>query len=181
MKENIGYQLATFGNGCFWCSEAVFSRLRGVRQVVPGYSGGDVENPSYRQVCTGETGHAEAVQVTFDPAEISYEDLLKIFWKTHDPTTRNRQGADIGSQYRSVIFYHSAEQKRLAEDGRTRLESAKIWSQPIVTEIVPFSKFWPAEEYHYDYFARNSSNSYCRAVITPKIQKFENLFREKLK
>lgn len=181
VDENIEYQLATFGNGCFWCTEAVFKRLKGVIAAVPGYSGGHIENPTYREVCSGETGHAESVQVEYDPSEISYENLLKVFWKTHDPTTRNRQGSDIGSQYRSVIFYHNPQQKKLAEDCRKMLETAEIWSRPIVTELVPFSRFWPAEEYHHDYVARNPSNGYCRVVITPKIQKFESIFRERLK
>lgn len=181
MDENIEYQLATFGNGCFWCTEAVFVRLKGVISAVPGYSGGHTENPTYREVCSGETGHAESVQVKYDPSGISYVNLLKVFWKTHDPTTRNRQGRDIGSQYRSVIFYHNSQQKKLAEDYREMLEAAKIWSRPIVTELVPFSRFWLAEEYHHDYFARNPSNGYCRAVITPKIHKFESVFKERLK
>lgn len=181
MKENVKYELATFGNGCFWCTEAIFGRLKGVLKAIPGYSGGHIDNPTYREVCAGKTGHAESVQVTFDSAEVSYEDLLRVFWKTHDPTTRDRQGADIGPQYRSVIFYHDPQQKRSAEDYRAALQNAGIWSQPIVTEIVPFSQFWPAEEYHHEYFARNPSNGYCRAVITPKIEKFESVFRERLK
>ena len=181
MHVDIEYELATFGNGCFWCTEALFMRLKGVHKAIPGYSGGHADNPTYREVCTGETGHAEALQITYDPGEISYEDLLKVFWKTHDPTTRNRQGFDVGSQYRSVIFYHTPQQKKLAEDCRSVLETEKVWSRPIVTEIVPFSKFWPAEEYHHDYYARNPSNGYCRTVVTPKIHKFESVFKEKLK
>jgi peptide-methionine (S)-S-oxide reductase len=172
---------ATFGAGCFWCVEAVFQRLEGVQQVVSGYSGGSIENPTYEQVCTGETGHAEACQITYDPARISYEQLLEVFWKTHDPTTRNRQGNDFGPQYRSVIFYHDDEQKQLAEQYKAKLEEAKIWDRPIQTQIVPFEKFWPAEDYHRDYYDNNPNQGYCRLVITPKIDKFTKQFRDRLK
>jgi peptide-methionine (S)-S-oxide reductase len=174
-------KLATFGNGCFWCSEAIFQRLKGVEKVVPGYSGGHVSNPTYEQVCTGTTGHAESVQITYDPAKITYDELLEVFWKTHDPTTLNRQGNDIGTQYRSVIFYHDAEQKRLAEAYKSKLEAEHIWSRPIVTEIVPFTKFWPAEDYHRNYYNNNTSQGYCRFVITPKIEKFKKIFKDRLR
>ena len=146
-----GLARATFAAGCFWCTEAVFQRLKGVRSVVSGYSGGSVENPTYRQVCTGTTGHAEAVQVTYDPAVISYEELLEAFWQTHDPTTRDRQGPDVGPQYRSVIFYHTDEQRRLAEHYKARLDAAHVFDAPVVTEVVPFEAFYPAEKYHRDY------------------------------
>jgi peptide-methionine (S)-S-oxide reductase len=172
---------ATFGAGCFWCVEAVFQRLEGVESAVSGYSGGSVDNPTYRQVCTGETGHAEACQITFDPDRISYEQLLEVFWKTHDPTAINRQGNDIGPQYRSVIFYHDDEQRTLVEHYKSKLEAAKIWESPIRTQIVPFEKFWPAEDYHRDYFNLNPSQSYCRLVIAPKIAKFQEVFRDRLK
>jgi peptide-methionine (S)-S-oxide reductase len=175
------YKQATFGAGCFWCVEAILQMLEGVEQVISGYSGGAVENPTYQQVCAGETGHAEACQITFDPARISYEQLLEVFWKTHDPTTRNRQGNDIGPQYRSVIFYHDEEQRQLAEEYKSKLDAAKIWAGPILTQIVPFEKFWPAEDYHRDYYNNNPSQGYCRLVITPKIEKFTQVFRNRLK
>jgi len=174
-------KLATFGNGCFWCTEAIFQRLNGVEKVLPGYSGGHVENPTYEQVCTGATGHAESIQITYDPSKISYDSLLEVFWKTHDPTTRNRQGNDVGPQYRSVVFYHDAEQKRLAESYKSKLESERIWDRPIVTEIVQFSKFWTAEDYHRNYYNSNPSKGYCSFVITPKIEKFKKIFKDRLK
>jgi peptide-methionine (S)-S-oxide reductase len=181
MDEKPEFKPATFGGGCFWCTEAIFQRLDGVEKVVPGYAGGHVDNPTYEQVCTGTTGHAESVQITYDPLKASYVELLEIFWKTHDPTTRNRQGNDVGPQYRSVIFYHDAEQKKLAEAYKAKLEAEKIWDRPIVTEIVPFSKFWPAEDYHRNYYNNNSANGYCAAVITPKIEKFRKIFKDRLK
>jgi peptide-methionine (S)-S-oxide reductase len=174
-------KLATFGAGCFWCTEAVFRQLAGVVMVVSGYSGGSVENPSYHDVCSGKTGHAEVCQITYDPSRISYEKLLEVFWKIHDPTTKNRQGDDVGTQYRSVVFYHDDEQKRLAQEYKTKLDAGKIWDGPIVTEIVPFKKFWPAEDYHQDYYKNNPNQSYCRLVITPKIEKFRKIFADKLK
>ncbi len=174
-------KLATFGGGCFWCTEAIFQRLNGVENVVPGYSGGHVENPTYEQVCTGTTGHAESIQITYDPAKVSYDELLEVFWKTHDPTTRNRQGNDVGPQYRSVIFYRDEEQKRVAESYKAKLDAEHIWSRPIVTEIVPFTKFWPAEAYHQNYYNNNTSKGYCSLVITPKIEKFKKIFRDRLK
>lgn len=174
------YKIATFGSGCFWCSEAVFQRLKGVIKVESGYSGGRRENPSYEQVCSGATGHAEVVQVTYDPEIISFEELLEVFWKTHDPTTLNRQGADVGTQYRSVIFYYDDEQKNLAEEYKRKLDEAGIYENPIVTEISPLINFYKAEEYHQDYYNNNASQPYCSFVITPKLEKFKNVFKEKL-
>ncbi len=181
MDSKGNLRLATFGSGCFWCTEAVFENLEGVENVVSGYSGGHVENPTYEQVCSGATGHAESVQVAYDSAKISYEDLLEVFWKTHDPTTKNRQGADVGPQYRSVIFYHDAEQKKLAESYKNKLEAQGVWDRPIVTEIEPFTAFWPAEDYHQDYYEKNPSKQYCNFVITPKIEKFREIFKDRLK
>ena len=181
MIDTTKYQVATFGEGCFWCTEAVFQRLNGVVRVESGYSGGTVPNPSYDAVCTGKTGHAEATQIFFDPKIISFKELLEVFWKTHDPTTLNRQGADVGTQYRSVIFYHNDEQKKLAEEYKQKLEAEKIWKDPIVTEISPFKNFYKAEDYHQDYYNRNGSQPYCTFVITPKIEKFEKVFKDKLK
>ena len=171
---------ATFGAGCFWCVEAIFQRLEGVEKVVSGYSGGSLEHPDYKQVCTGGTGHAEACQITYDPSRISYEKLLEVFWKTHDPTTRNRQGNDVGTQYRSVIFYHDDEQKGLAQEYKEKLDAAKIWDRPIQTEIVRFDKFWPAEDYHQNYYNNNPGQGYCALVIAPKIQKFESIFGDRI-
>jgi peptide-methionine (S)-S-oxide reductase len=173
--------LATFANGCFWCTEALFDRVKGVKKVVSGYSGGTVENPTYKQVCTGQTGHAEAVQITFDPAQVSYADLLEIFWKTHDPTTLNQQGPDVGTQYRSAVFYHNDEQKKTAETYKRQLDESKTFQRPIVTEITEYASFYPAENYHQDYFERNSRQPYCRQQISPKIKKFNRMFRDKLK
>jgi len=181
MDDQNKYQVATFGAGCFWCTEAVFQRLKGVVNVESGYSGGTVPNPTYEQVCTGSTGHAEVSQITFDPELISYAELLQVFWKTHDPTTLNRQGNDTGTQYRSVIYYHNDEQKKLAEEYKRELDSAKIWNDPIVTEISPFKIFYKAEDYHQDYYNRNGSQPYCTFVITPKIEKFKKVFADKLK
>ena len=172
---------ATFGSGCFWCTEAIFERVKGVHKVISGYSGGTVEKPSYEEVCTGKTGHAEVCQIIFDPSVVPYEDLLKFFWKTHDPTTLNRQGADAGTQYRSVIFYHSEEQKKLAEHYKFELNKSGAWENPVVTEISPFTKFFPAEAYHQNYFANNPTQGYCSYVIAPKVEKFEKVFKEKLK
>ncbi len=176
-----GMETATFGNGCFWCTEAVFQRLKGVKLVVSGYSGGSVKNPTYHQVCTGTTGHAEALQITYDPAIVSYRDLLEVFWQTHDPTTMNRQGADVGTQYRSVIFYHSDKQKELAEEYKTKLDAAGVFAHPIVTEIVPFTEFYRAEPHHQNYFNQNSGQPYCRIMIRPKLEKLKNVFHDKLK
>lgn len=176
-----GMATATFGAGCFWCTEAVFQQLKGVHAVVSGYSGGSLKNPTYRQVCTGTTGHAEAIQVTYDPAVISYEELLEVFWQSHDPTTRDRQGNDVGPQYRSVIFYHTEEQKRLAEHYKQKLDVSGLFTQPIVTEIVPFTEFYRAEAYHQNYFENNPEQPYCRALIRPKVDKVKKVFHDKLK
>jgi peptide-methionine (S)-S-oxide reductase len=176
-KESI----ATFGSGCFWCTEAVFERLDGVNKVVSGYSGGDVKNPSYREISTGRTGHAEVCQIHFDPGVISYEELLDVFFHTHDPTTLNRQGNDVGPQYRSVIFYHSDEQKRLAREARKTMDASGTFSDPIVTEITEFKSFYKAEDYHQDYFANNPKQPYCTFVVKPKVKKFEARFQDKLK
>ncbi len=172
---------ATFGAGCFWCVEAVFQQLNGVHQVVSGYSGGEVENPSYKEVCTGRTGHAEVAQITYDPEVISYEDLLYVFWRTHDPTTLNRQGADVGTQYRSVIFYHDEEQKAIAEKSRRETDASRVWPNPIVTQIEPLRNFYPAEDYHQNYYRENPYQPYCVAVIDPKVRKFKKEFADRLK
>jgi methionine-S-sulfoxide reductase len=172
---------ATFGEGCFWCSEAVYDNLRGVKTVTSGYSGGKAENPSYEDVCTGRTGHAEVIQVTYDPAVISFEDLLKVFWQTHDPTTLNRQGHDSGTQYRSAIFYHDEEQRRVAEQYKKQLDASKVFSSPIVTEITEFKNFYPAEKYHQDYYKLNPNQGYCQLVIRPKVEKFNKEFKAMLK
>jgi peptide-methionine (S)-S-oxide reductase len=172
---------ATFGMGCFWCSEAVFDRLKGVEKVASGYSGGHVKNPTYEQVSTGQTGHAESVQITFDPAQISYAQLLEVFFKTHDPTTLDRQGNDVGTQYRSVIFYHNDQQRKLAEEYKHKLNAAKTFHGPIVTEITAFQEFFPAEDYHKDYYKLHGRQPYCQTVIRPKIIKLEKTFGDKLK
>jgi len=173
--------VATLGAGCFWCVEAVFDDLKGVANVESGYSGGSVPNPSYHQVCSETTGHAEVVHVTFDPAVISFKEILEVFFTVHDPTTLNRQGADVGTQYRSAIFYHNPEQKQIAEQTITELNSAQIWGAPIVTEVTSFSKFYVAEDYHQEYFQQNPNQPYCRAVVAPKVAKFRKQFLEKLK
>ncbi len=178
-KPNL--QVATFGSGCFWCNEAIFERVNGVIEVVSGYSGGTFENPTYKEVTTGTTGHAECTQIKYDPSVIIYDELLEIFWKTHDPTTLNRQGNDIGTQYRSIIFYHNEEQKQKAKYYKRKLEEEKVFLNPIVTEIVEFKKFYPAEDYHQDYYERNPYQGYCTFVITPKVEKFEKIFKDKLK
>jgi peptide-methionine (S)-S-oxide reductase len=173
---------ATFANGCFWCTEAIFEQLDGVESAVSGYTGGKVENPTYKQVCTGETGHAEALQIVYDPAKISFDELLEVFWETHDPTTLNRQGGDIGTQYRSGIYYHNDEQKQKAEKYKTELDKSGAFSNPIVTEILPASKFYEAENYHQQYFEQNEgANPYCKVVIRPKVDKFRKVFKDKLK
>jgi peptide-methionine (S)-S-oxide reductase len=174
-------EVATLAGGCFWCLEAAFAELRGVEQVRSGYAGGSVPHPTYEQVCTGRTGHAEAVQITFDPAGISYADLLDVFFVIHDPTTRNRQGADIGTQYRSAIFYHSPEQQVAAQRAIAQLDAAKLWGAPVVTEVVPLEAFYPAEDDHRDYYARNPNQGYCQVVIAPKVAKVRKQFFEKLK
>jgi peptide-methionine (S)-S-oxide reductase len=174
-------EIATLAGGCFWCTEAVFKELKGVEKVEPGYAGGTVPNPTYEQVCTGKMGHAEAVQVTFDPAIISYEELLNIFFTVHDPTTLNRQGADVGTQYRSAIFYHSDQQKSTAQQVVSEVTAAKLWNAPIVTQIEPFKAFYRAEDYHMDYFKNNPRQPYCQMVIAPKVRKFREHYMEKLK
>lgn len=181
MVDNDSLKKATFGSGCFWCTEAVFERVKGVHSVMSGYAGGTVENPTYEQVCTGTTGHAEVTQITYDPEVISYDELLQIFWRTHDPTTLNRQGNDVGTQYRSVIFYHDDEQKQLAEKYKEELNASGAWEDPIVTEIVPLSVFYEAEDYHQNYYENNPNQGYCSFVIAPKLEKFEKVFKEKLK
>jgi peptide-methionine (S)-S-oxide reductase len=179
--QSAKLQKATFGNGCFWCSEAVFQRLNGVTAVRSGYEGGAVVSPTYEQVCTGTTGHAEVIEVTYDPAKIKYDELLEVFWKTHDPTTLNRQGADVGTQYRSVIFYHNNEQKTIAEKYKKELNDTKAFGNPVVTSIEKASAFYVAEAYHQNYFNRNGSQPYCKLVIVPKLDKMEKVFKAKLK
>ena len=176
-----GKELATLAGGCFWCLEAAFDQLKGVERVQSGYAGGTVANPTYQQVCAGSTGHAEVVQITFDPGVISYRDLLDVFFVVHDPTTLNRQGGDVGTQYRSAIFYHTPEQKTEAERVIAELNAAKAWDDPIVTEVVPLERFYPAEEYHRDYYRRNPSQGYCQVVIAPKVAKVRKQYFEKLK
>jgi peptide-methionine (S)-S-oxide reductase len=180
-SKSDNYQTVTLGAGCFWCVEAIFERLDGVISATSGYSGGTVKNPTYKEVCTGRTGHAEVIQVVFDPAVLPFAKLLEVFFKTHDPTTLNRQGADVGTQYRSAIFYHNDEQKRIAEEIKTLLNNEKVWSDPIVTEITPFSNFFVAEDYHQEYFENNPNEGYCRMVVAPKVAKFEKLFQDYLK
>ncbi len=175
-----GNQVATLGGGCFWCLEAVFLGLRGVSRVVSGYAGGTADRPTYKQVCGGQTGHAEVVQVTFDPREISYADLLRVFFTMHDPTTRNRQGADVGTQYRSIILTHDDDQRAAADAVRSEIEEQAMWPDPIVTEIVPLKTFFPAEEEHQNYFARNPYAGYCRAVVAPKVTKFRKIYADRL-
>jgi peptide-methionine (S)-S-oxide reductase len=173
-------ETVTLGAGCFWCVEAIFQQLEGVESVASGYSGGAVENPTYKDVCAGTTGHAEVCQVSFRPDVLPFEQLLEVFWKTHDPTTLNQQGADVGTQYRSAIFYHNEKQKALAEEYKKKLDESGAFSGPIVTEITPYTNFFKAEDYHQNYFRDNPNQSYCRAVIAPKVQKFEKVFGSKL-
>lgn len=179
--ENQNFETATFGGGCFWCTEAVFKQLKGVINTTVGYSGGNVENPTYEQVCTGKTGHAEVCQVVFDPQVISYTELLDVFFKTHDPTTLNRQGADVGTQYRSVIFYHNEVQKNSALEFIAKLEREKVFYNPIVTAVESLKNFYKAEEYHQDYFEKNPYSTYCIFVVKPKVDKTKKLFKEKIK
>lgn len=173
-------QKTTLGGGCFWCVEAVYKELRGIHQIISGYAGGDLPNPTYQQICTGQTGHAEVIQLTFDADVISFQEILEIFWATHDPTTLNRQGNDVGTQYRSVIFYHDDEQKRIAAEAKATTDASNLWPNPIVTEISPLPTFYPAETYHQDYFANNPYQPYCMVVINPKISKVRRKFKEKL-
>lgn len=173
--------VATFANGCFWCTEAIFEELNGVISAVSGFTGGQTENPTYKEVCTGETGHAECLQITYDTTKITFDELLEVFWQTHDPTTLNRQGADIGTQYRSAIFYHTEEQKTKAEKYMAELDKSGAFNKPIVTEITAFSKFYPAEDYHQQYNELNgNTNPYCKIVIQPKLEKFRKVFKDKL-
>jgi peptide-methionine (S)-S-oxide reductase len=183
MEDFMGKQVevATLAGGCFWCLEAVFDELKGVESVESGYSGGNVENPSYMQVCDGDTGHAEVVRVTFDPSVLSYKDLLTVFFTIHDPTKLNRQGNDVGPQYRSAIFYHDEEQKKTAEQVIREISEQKIWDDPIVTEVAPFKAFYMAEDYHQEYFKKNPFQGYCRVIIAPKVAKFRHAFAERLK
>ena len=179
MNSNLA--VATFGNGCFWCTEAIFQQLKGVEKVLPGYTGGKVKNPSYKEVCNGTTGHAEAIQITYDPDIISYRELLDVFFYTHDPTTLNRQGADMGTQYRSAIFYHDKGQKKDAELIIAQLEKENVYDNKIVTEITPFDVYYEAEDYHQNYYNNNKDQGYCRAVINPKLDKFTKKYSAKLK
>lgn len=181
MDKEAGMEKATFGSGCFWCTEAIFLNVDGVSQVISGYTGGKVKNPTYKEVCSGLTGHAEVVQITYDPQEISYDQLLEIFWKTHDPTTLNQQGADVGTQYRSVIYYHTPDQKKSAEYYKARLEQEGAFDKPIVTEISPATTFYKAEDYHQNYYNLNNNAPYCSYVIQPKLEKFRKAFKSVLK
>jgi peptide-methionine (S)-S-oxide reductase len=180
-SQNMKTEIITLGNGCFWCTEAIFQQVKGVNKVTSGYSGGHVVNPTYEEVCGKETGHAEVLQVEFDPSEISVDELLEIFWQTHDPTTLNRQGNDVGPQYRSVIFYHNDNQKARAEYFKQKLDESKAFPGPIVTAIEPFKNFYAAENYHQDYYNRNGNQPYCYFVIRPKLEKFEKVFKDKIR
>jgi peptide-methionine (S)-S-oxide reductase len=179
--DNTGYDTATFGAGCFWCVEALFQELKGVKSVTSGYSGGSVKNPTYKEVCSGETGAAEVAQIVYDPKVISFKELLEVFWQTHDPTTRNRQGNDVGTQYRSVVFYHNDEQKQLAEKYKAELDKSGAFPKPIVTTIEPYEAFYKAEDYHQDYYNQNQDAPYCSYMIRPKLDKFRKVFKDKLK
>lgn len=182
MKDRSGgLDTATLGAGCFWCVEAIFEQLEGVEKVVSGYTGGHVPNPSYEEVCTGVTGHAEVTRIYYDPGVISFEELLEVFWQTHDPTTLNRQGADVGTQYRSAIFYHNEDQKQIAETLKEKLNASGAFKDPVITEISPLSAFYEAENYHQEYYQNNGDQPYCRLVIKPKLEKFEKVFKDKLK
>lgn len=180
MEMNAAYETATLGAGCFWCVEAIFQELKGVESVESGYTGGEMDNPSYKEVCNGQTGHAEVAQIVFNPEIISFEEILEVFWTTHDPTTLNRQGADVGTQYRSAIFYHTDAQRKIAERSKTEL-APQIWDKSIVTEITPLGKYYKAEDYHQNYYALNTNQGYCSAVINPKLVKFRKKFADKLK
>jgi peptide-methionine (S)-S-oxide reductase len=180
-QTKTGLQLATFGSGCFWCTEAIFQNVDGVEKVESGYSGGKVKNPTYKEVCSGLTGHAEVIQLTYDPKKVSFDELLEIFWMTHDPTTLNRQGNDEGTQYRSVIYYHNEQQKKLAEEYKQKLSDEGAFDNPIVTEISPSSTFYKAEDYHQNYYNLNGNAPYCAYIIQPKLEKFKKVFKDKLK
>ena len=179
--ENIKMDTATFGTGCFWCTEAIFQQIEGVAKVVSGYSGGKIENPNYKQVCTGTTGHAECLSIIYDPAKITFDSLLEIFWQVHDPTTLNRQGNDVGTQYRSVVFYHNEQQKAAVEKYKVELNKSGAWDNPIVTTLEPFVRFYPGEDYHQNYYNDNTGQGYCQFVIKPKVEKFQKVFKSKLK
>lgn len=180
-EDTTKIQTATFGAGCFWCVEAVFQNLEGVIKVESGYSGGTLKNPTYKEVCSGLTGHAEVIRITYDPKKVSYDELLEVFWKTHDPTTLNRQGNDAGTQYRSVVYYHNEAQKQKAEYYRKKLNDEKVYPDPVVTEINPATEFYKAEDYHQNYYNQNEGEPYCRYVIQPKLEKFKKVFKDKLK
>ena len=179
-QQETNMEIATLGAGCFWCVEAVFQELKGVEKVESGYTGGQVKNPTYKEVCNGTTGHAEVAQITFDPQVISFDEILEVFWTTHDPTTLNRQGNDVGTQYRSAIFYHSEEQKQIAEKSREEV-APQLWSDPIVTEISALTDYYPAEDYHQNFYKDNPNYGYCRVIINPKMEKFREKFADKLK
>ena len=181
MSEKVRTEVATLAGGCFWCIEAVFKEIEGVTEAVPGYSGGTTPNPTYEHVSTGKTGHAETVQITFDPVRISYRDILNVFFTVHDPTTLNRQGADVGTQYRSAIFYHDDRQKQTAQEIIAELTKSRVWKKPMVTQVVPLEKFYPAEEYHRDYFSKHPEQAYCQIVIAPKIDKLREKWAGRLK
>jgi peptide-methionine (S)-S-oxide reductase len=184
MTDNIDQsklETATFGTGCFWCTEAIFQQVEGVVKVTSGYSGGKVENPSYKEVCTGTTGHAECLNIEYDPAKVTFDELLEMFWQVHDPTTLNRQGNDVGTQYRSVVFYHNEKQKATVEKYKAELNKSGAWDNPLVTTLEPFVKFYPAEDYHQNYYNSNKGEGYCQFVIRPKVEKFEKVFKNKLK
>jgi peptide-methionine (S)-S-oxide reductase len=180
-NNNNQMEIATLANGCFWCTEAIFKKIKGVKSILPGYAGGTVKNPSYNQVCTGSTGHAESIQIKFDPTVISFEKILDIFWHTHDPTTLNRQGNDIGTQYRSAIFYHNEKQKEIAEKSKKGLEEEHVYKDSIVTEISPFKNFYVAEDYYKDYYENHKDNPYCNFVIDPKLDKLLQKYRNEVK
>ena len=179
--NNNETEIATLANGCFWCTEAIFKKIKGVKNILPGYAGGTLKNPSYEQVCTGRSGHAESIQIEFDPNVITFEKILDIFWRTHDPTTLNRQGNDVGTQYRSAIFYHDEKQKQIAEKSKTNLEKENVYKDPIVTEITPFTNFFVAEDYHIDYYEKHKDAPYCTFVINPKLHKLVQNHRNEIK
>lgn len=181
MDNTNNLEQATLGGGCFWCTEAIYLGMKGVMKVVSGYSGGKVKNPTYREVCSGLTGHAEVIQVTYDPSQVTYQEILEVFWNTHDPTTLNRQGADEGTQYRSVVFYHNPQQREIAEQYRAQLNASEAYRNKVVTEISPLTDFYPAEDYHQNYFNQNQGQGYCQFVIRPKVEKFRKLYQEKLR
>ena len=181
VKSNQKMEIVTLGSGCFWCTESIFQNLKGVEKVVSGYTGGQTQNPTYKDICTGTTGHAEVTQITFDPSVVSFEEVLEVFFQTHDPTTLNRQGNDIGTQYRSAIFFHDEAQKEKSISIIKALNESKAWEKPIVTEVTKFEKFYPAEDYHQNYFNLNGSQPYCQYVIRPKVDKFKKVFKDKLK